>query len=149
VKALSYRVLLPASERASAAARASSKKCGTKPERALRKELWRNGLRYRTNVSKLPGIPDILFPKAHVAVFCDGDFWHGKDWRLRKPRLQRGTNPGYWVSKIERNIERDKKNNRELRKRGWIVLRFWESEIFGDLDRVVAIIQSRIRQDIH
>lgn len=138
---------MPASRRASTAAKGASIKADTKPELRLRQELWRKGLRYRKNVSALPGIPDLIFQKAHVAIFCDGDFWHGKGWKSRKARLTRGANAEYWISKIERNIERDRKTTKTLKKRGWIVLRFWESEIQRDIHGVLATVYSTLHQD--
>jgi DNA mismatch endonuclease (patch repair protein) len=105
---------------------------------ALRRVLFRKGYRYRKDVASLPGRPDIAFPAAKLAVFCDGDFWHGKDWAARKAKLARGTNARYWVAKIERNIERDIANQDELEARGWRVLRLWESEIERAPDAAAA-----------
>ena len=107
MKTPSYKYLNAASASASKAARASSKKQDTKPELRLRRALWRAGHRYRKNVATLPGKPDIVFVRARLAVFCDGDFWHGRNWPERKAKLEQGHNPGYWVAKIERNMERD------------------------------------------
>jgi DNA mismatch endonuclease (patch repair protein) len=126
---VSYRGRRPASPRASAAGRGSSKKVDTKCERVLRKALWAAGYRYRKNVAGLPGHPDIVFLRARVAVFCDGDFWHGRDWERRRERLQAGFNPEYWLAKIQRNMERDRETTFLLERTGWTVLRFWESEI--------------------
>ena len=128
-KAPSYRHLKPASPKASKAARGSSRKKDTKPEVALRKILWARGCRYRKDVASLPGRPDIVFPGAKVTVFCDGDFWHGRDWRHRRRKLLRGHNPEYWIAKIKRNMDRDRRNNRKLEQAGWCVLRFWETDI--------------------
>jgi DNA mismatch endonuclease (patch repair protein) len=125
----SYQGLRPASARASRAARGASKKSDTRPELALRRLLFRAGYRYRKDVAGLPGRPDIAFLKAKVAVFCDGDFWHGRDWAARKAALARGSNAPYWLAKIERNMQRDLESQRKLEARGWLVLRFWESEI--------------------
>jgi DNA mismatch endonuclease (patch repair protein) len=128
-KAPSYQGLRPASARASRAARGASKKRDTRPELALRRLLFHAGHRYRKDVAGLPGRPDLAFLAAKVAVFCDGDFWHGRDWAARKRALARGTNAPYWLAKIERNMERDLESQRALEARGWRVLRFWESEI--------------------
>ena len=128
-QAPSYKGLLPASAHASSAARGASRKSDTKCEVVLRSMLWRSGCRFRKNVRQLPGRPDIVFTKAKVVVFCDGDFWHGKNWQARKQKLRRGTNPSYWIAKIERNMERDRQNTEQLRQQGWRVLRFWESDI--------------------
>lgn len=111
----------------------------------LRKALWKSGIRYRTNVSTLPGKPDIAFIGRRVAVFCDGDFWHGRDWPRRKARLQAGHNPDYWVRKIERNIARDRENQSNLEALGWTVLRFWETEIKQDCARIVAHISQALQ----
>jgi len=135
---LSYKEFSPSSECASAAGRGASRKSDTKPELLLRHALWRAGARYRKSVQELPGKPDIVFKSARIAIFCDGDFWHGKNWKERKQRLKRGSNPDYWVAKIERNIERDRENTRRLQKDGWTVHRFWESEIYNELNRVVS-----------
>lgn len=110
----------------------------TRPELALRKELWRRGLRYRTNVRALPGKPDILFSRPRLAVFCDGDFWHGYNWTLRgygslEEELKRYSKP--WAKKIQRNIQRDQKVNQRLTEMGWTVLRIRESEIKKDVKR--------------
>ena len=79
----------------------------TSIELLLRKELWRRGYRYRKNYSKLPGKPDIALTKYKIAIFCDSEFFHGKDWEVLKPRLEKGDNADYWVKKIARNRERD------------------------------------------
>ena len=118
----SYEGLSPASARASAAARGSSRKSDTRCERALRKELWKAGLRYRKNVGSLPGKPGIVFVGPKVAVFCDGDFWHGRGWEAQRKKLLRGTNPEYWLRKIETNMARDSKNRSELEDRTLVVL---------------------------
>jgi DNA mismatch endonuclease, patch repair protein len=125
----SYKGRRPASPKASAAARGSSKKTDTSCELLLRRAVWALGFRYRKDVQTLPGRPDIVFFKAKVAVFCDGDFWHGRDWESRRQKLARGTNPDYWIAKIQRNMERDRQNTLKLEEMGWMVLRFWESEI--------------------
>jgi DNA mismatch endonuclease, patch repair protein len=92
----------------------------------------------------MPGCPDIVFVRARIAVFCDGDFWHGRDWGLRKERLGRGKNAGYWVSKIERNIERDAQVRDQLERAGWQVLRFWETEILRNGEGMVGEIEAAI-----
>jgi DNA mismatch endonuclease (patch repair protein) len=99
----------------------------TSIEVLLRKALWREGVRYRKNVKTLPGTPDIAIKKYKIAIFCDGELWHGKNWETKKGKFQ--ANHDYWVTKIARNITRDYGNEKELEKMGWIVLRFWGSEI--------------------
>ncbi len=102
--------------------------------------LWAAGCRFRVDLQELPGRPDIVFTKAKLAIFCDGDFWHGNDWPQRKAKLSRGTNAEYWIAKIERNMERDLAVAAELRAQGWIVLRFWESEIRRNPRQVCGLI---------
>lgn len=87
------------------------------------------GLRFRKHVRTLPGKPDIVFSCQRVVVFCDGDFWHGRNWRKDKRRLSAGPNAPYWVAKIEANMNRDKRRNKELRKLGWSVVRVWDSDV--------------------
>lgn len=116
----------------------------TKPELALRKELWRRRLQYRKNYKKLPGKPDIVFPRVRLAVFCDGDFWHGHNWAIRgygslENELRRYSKP--WAEKITRNVQRDKQINRELQALGWRVLRIWESDIKADVKRCGDIVE--------
>jgi len=114
----------------------------TSIELALRKPLWEAGLRYRKHYSKAPGSPDIAFPRENVAVFCDSTFWHGRDWKKRKPRMK--SNREYWVAKIERNIARDKRVNQELKGLKWHVIRFWDVDITESPLRCVAIIKAAL-----
>jgi DNA mismatch endonuclease (patch repair protein) len=99
----------------------------TSIEILLRKELWKRGFRYRKNAKDVFGKPDIVFKGRKVAVFADSEFWHGK--YLMEGKYIPKTNTEFWVEKIERNIERDKLVNRKLKDDGWVVLRFWESDI--------------------
>lgn len=104
----------------------------TKPEELLGSTMWKLGLRYRKHASGLPGSPDFYFKGPKIAVFCDGDFWHGNNWRLRgfdSLEEELSTYSEFWQKKIRRNIERDDQNNIDLRERGWTVIRFWGSEI--------------------
>lgn len=101
----------------------------TSHEILLRMELWRLGLRYRKHAKYLPGKPDIFFPIVKVAVFCDGDFWHGRNWRTLRLKLDQGTNANYWSEKIATNIKRDRRNTALLKKAGWRVIRLWETDI--------------------
>ena len=107
------------------------KSVGTKTEVLLAKALWKKGYRYRKNDKRVAGKPDITFNKLKIAVFCDGEFWHGKDWEIKKANIT--TNEAYWIKKIERNMERDSQVNESLRNNGWIVLRFWHKEIKKNL----------------
>ena len=104
----------------------------------MRRALWRAGCRFRLHVPGLPGRPDIVFPKARVVIFCDGDFWHGKDWEARRAKLAAGHNADYWIAKIDSNRQRDYKQTRALVDQGWTVLRIWESTIRKDLDSAVG-----------
>lgn len=117
---------------------------GTDIEVKLRKALWNNGLRYRKNLKTLPGKPDIAFTKYRLAVFCDSEFWHGKDWEILKSKLEKGTRPDFWIAKIERNRNRDMQTNQELEYMGWTVLRFWGKEILSQTDKCVRVIEETI-----
>lgn len=123
---------------------AGVKREDTRCEVVLRKSLWRMGLRYRKHVAGLPGKPDIVFTKGKVAVFCDGDFWHGRGWKSRKNKLREGSNSSYWIAKIQSNMERDKRNEAELRSSGWTVIRIWESDILRDPDSAATAIAGAI-----
>src|SRR3954462_15077122 len=101
----------------------------TKAEVILRRTLWRLGLRYRLHASDLPGKPDIIFRSKRVAVFCDGDFWHGRNWREQRRRLRQGSNGPYWLAKIAANRQRDSRQTAMLRKKGWTVVRLWETDV--------------------
>ncbi|MHB9026080.1 MAG: DNA mismatch endonuclease Vsr [Armatimonadota bacterium] len=121
----------------------------TTPEIVIRKALWKQGLRYRTNVTSLPGKPDIVFPRQKVVVFVDGDFWHGNQWRRRKHRSLEEqftsiANKDYWLTKIGKNVERDRHRTEELVKAGWRVIRLWESDIMRDLQGSVSMITSAL-----
>lgn len=116
----------------------------TSIEIKLRKALWHRGYRYRKNVATLPGKPDIVLTKYKLAIFCDAEFWHGKDWEVLKPRLVKGTNPEFWVNKIERNRCRDNEINQSLRYMGWTVLRFWGKEILSQTDECIRVIEDAI-----
>ena len=107
----------------------------TGPEKALRKALHRLGLRYRLKTQHLPGRPDLIFPSARLAVFCDGDFWHGRDWGSLQSQLRRRANSDYWIAKIGYNMRRDLEVTRQLTNAKWRVLRIWESEILQDPEK--------------
>ncbi len=109
----------------------------TAPELALRRALFAKGLRFRVNYKALKGHPDIVFTKARMAVFVDGDFWHGHNWALRgysnlDDELSHYSD--YWVTKIRKNVERDQIVNDALKEDGWLVIRIWESNIKNDLN---------------
>ena len=117
----------------------------TSIEVKLRKALWHKGYRYRKNYKILPGTPDIVLTKYKIAIFCDSDFFHGKDWyQVLKPRLEKGSNPEYWVKKIERNMKRDSENDKALLFLGWTVIHFWGSEIQKNIDECIKVIEESI-----
>lgn len=113
-------------------------------ELALRKELWRRGIRYRKNVKSVFGHPDLAFIGKKVAVFCDSEFWHGYDWENRKNDIK--TRREFWIPKIERNIQRDIEVTEELERQGWAVLRFWGKEIKKETVRCADIIQQTLEE---
>ena len=113
-------------------------------ERILRKELWSRGLRYRKNVKSIYGKPDIAFIGKKVAVFCDSEFWHGYAWEIHQEDFR--SNQDFWVSKIERNMQRDIEVNNKLRSEGWIVLRFWGREIKKNTSSCADIIEKAVRE---
>lgn len=80
---------------------------------------------YRKNYKALPGTPDIAIIKYKIAIFCDGEFFHGKDWEVLKPKLEKSINSEFWIKKISRNRERDIDINQKLTFMGWTVIRFW------------------------
>ena len=116
----------------------------TKIEVILRKALWNAGFRYRKNYDKLPGKPDIALTKYKIAIFCDGYFFHGKDWEVLKPKLEKGNNPDFWIKKITRNQQRDDEVNKQLLFMGWTVIRFWGNEIKKNPEQCVKVVEETI-----
>ena len=116
----------------------------TKIEVILRKALWSKGYRYRKNYKKLPGRPDIALTKYKIAIFCDGEFFHGKDWDALKQRLEKINNSEFWINKISRNIERDDEINKKLDFKGWTVIRFWGEDIKKHTDECVKVVEETI-----
>lgn len=114
----------------------------TQPEILLRKALWDKGIRYRLNVKKLPGKPDIVIGKAKLAIFIDGEFWHGYKWEEKKTRIK--ANRDYWIPKIENNMARDLRNTADLETLGYKVFRFWEQQVKKDLEGCVKKITDYI-----
>ena len=110
-------------------------------ERAVRSRLHRRGLRFRKHVKGLPGSPDIVFTRAKLAVFVDGDFWHGWKFEEKKDRYK-----PYWKQKIADNIARDERNFVALRETGWTVIRVWQHEIKKDLNEVVERIAETVEK---
>lgn len=111
-------------------------------ELLLRKELWSRGLRYRKNVNKIFGHPDIVFMSKKIAVFVDSEFWHGYDWDNRKADFK--SNQEFWIPKIEHNIERDKEVNERLCNEGWTVLRFWGKQIKKETAYCADIVEKAV-----
>ena len=116
----------------------------TRIEIALRKALWNKRYRYRKNYKALPGRPDIALTKYKIAIFCDSEFFHGKDWDILKPRLEKGKNSDYWVKKIERNKQRDIEKDQALQYLGWTVIHFWWKDILKNPEECVRVIEEII-----
>lgn len=109
-----------------------------KAETILAKHLWHEGYRYRRNYKRLPGSPDITITRYHIAVFVDGEFWHGENWEERKAKLKH--NREYWIEKIEENMARDKRVDDNLIEMGWIPVHFWEKQVLKNTDECVSAI---------
>ena len=116
----------------------------TKIEEVLRRALWKKGYRYRKNYGGLPGNPDIVLTKYKIAIFCDGEFFYGKDWEVLKPRLEKSNNSEFWINKISRNRERDDEINKRLLFEGWTVIRFWGDDIKKHTDECVKVVEEAI-----
>lgn len=116
----------------------------TSIEVLLRKVLWHKGYRYRKNYKALPGRPDICITKYKIAIFCDSEFFHGKDWDVLKAKLEKGNNGRYWVAKIAENMERDVRYDKELSFLGWTVIHFWGKEIKNNLDECLKVIEEAV-----
>ena len=116
----------------------------TSIELLLRKALWHKGYRYRKNYKALPGSPDIVLTKYKIAIFCDSEFFHGKDWEILKLRLEKGKNPEIKKKKIERNRNRDCENDKKLLFLGYTVLHFWGQDISKHTDECLQTIEEAI-----
>ncbi len=116
----------------------------TSIELLLRKALWKKGIRYRKNYKKIPGTPDIAITQYKIAIFCDSEFFHGKDWEVLRPKLEKGSNPDFWIKKIGKNIEHDNEINKELNFLGWTVIRFWGNDIKKKTDECIKVIEEVI-----
>ena len=124
----------------------------TSIEVKLRRALWAKGIRFRKNYKLLPGTPDIVLTKYKIAIFCDSEFFHGKDWEVLLSKLEKGNNSDYWINKIKRNIERDKSKDKLLHELGWIVIHFWGNDINKNVNECVTkvekiILEERIKGD--
>lgn len=103
------------------------------------KELWHKGFRYQLNDKTLPGSPDIAIRRYNIAIFVDGEFWHGYDWDNKKPKLKR--NREYWIEKIEENMARDTRVDKELLVKGWVPIHFWTKEVLKETASCVQVVQ--------
>ena len=119
----------------------------TKPEKTLRSAVWRRGLRFRKNDPRLPGKPDLVFASAKVAVFVDGDFWHGRTWS-EEGKLPK-TNTEFWEAKFRKNVERDLRVDRELARLGWLPVRIWESSITSDPASAADLVEFIVKRLSH
>ena len=142
----SFVGLAAASEAARRVARGTSIKANTRCEVALRRALWAKGLRFRLGLRGLAGRPDIVFTAARVVVFCDGDFWHGRDLETRLARLASGHNAPYWVAKLRANADRDRRVTAQLELAGWSVIRVWETDILRNPEAVCDLIARRVME---
>jgi DNA mismatch endonuclease (patch repair protein) len=123
------------------------KATNTKPEQKLRRILWALGLRYRLNVKTLPGKPDIVLRRFNLVIFIDGEFWHGHNWEVKKEKIK--SNRGFWLPKIERNIQRDQEVNQQLSKLGFNVIRFWDHQINNDFNWCLQTILDYISESLN
>jgi DNA mismatch endonuclease Vsr len=120
------------------------KASATKAEVLLAKSLFNKGYRYRKNNKSVFGKPDLTFKKIKLAIFVDGEFWHGKDWEIRKENIK--SNRQYWIPKIEKNINRDEVVNTELIKSGWTVMRFWAKNIEKNTELYSDQVEQKIKE---
>jgi DNA mismatch endonuclease (patch repair protein) len=116
----------------------------TKRELAFRKALYAEGYRYRIDYKKLIGRPDIAMKKYKTVIFIDGEYWHGYNWKERKPKIK--TNREFWIAKIERNMQRDSEVNTQLRSLGYTVFRFWDADIKKNLESCLHKVLTHLYQ---
>ncbi|WP_016775769.1 very short patch repair endonuclease [Anaerophaga thermohalophila] len=116
----------------------------TKIEELLAKKLWNKGYRYRRNNKSVFGKPDFTFRKYKIAIFCDSESFHGKDWEAQKHKIK--TNTRFWQEKIKNNIQRDKIVNKTLKENGWKVIRFWGEDIKKNIDFCIAQIETELEK---
>ena len=116
----------------------------TSIEVTLRNALLNKGYRYRKNDKRLPGKPDIVLTKYKIAIFCDSEFFHGKDWEVLRSQLERGKNADFWIKKISKNQQRDEEVNKQLQYLGWTVIRFWGKDITKHTEECVQVIEETI-----
>ena len=123
-----------------------NRSANTRHEALLCVALWRHGFRYRKNVGKLKGKPDIVFQRERVVIFCDGDFLYGRNWAQSRRKLMLVHNADYWVSRIAANRERDRKTAESLESAGWLVIRVWEGDIRKNVNSVALAIERILLQ---
>lgn len=111
----------------------------SKPEMILRRAMWSRNIRYRLHNKDLPGKPDIVIKKYKLAIFVDGEFWHGYNWEEKQKQIK--SNRSFWIPKIERNMQKDRQTNRILTDMGYTVFRFWSREILKELPKVINQIE--------
>lgn len=114
----------------------------TKPELILRRYLWGHGIRYRLKNTDIMGKPDITIRGKKVAIFVDGEFWHGYNWKEKKDKIK--SNRAYWIPKIERNIQRDIITSESLLNNGWKVIRLWANQIRNDINGCFSRISAEL-----
>ncbi len=115
----------------------------TTPEILLQRALRKEKIKFRKNCSILYGKPDIALVDKKIVVFVDGEFWHGYRWKEKKKKIK--NNRAYWIPKIERNIARDKQNNKKLKKAGWQVIRLWQHQVIKDLPGCIQKIKKTLK----
>lgn len=120
----------------------------TSIEVVLRKALWHKGYRYRKNYKKLPGKPDIVLTKQRIVIFCDSEFFHGKDWEVKKGKLEKSKNADYWIPKIEKNMKRDIEHDQSLANMGWTVIHFWGQDILKNTEECIRVIEEAIFENM-
>lgn len=133
--------IFTASKRSEIMSKIKSK--NTKLDRSMAKLLKNSHMQFR-QYPKIFGRPDFLV-KNEIAVFCDGSFWHGRDWQKLKRKLERGNNPEYWVSHISKNRKRDQAVNRRLRKDGYDIIRFWDIDVYKRPDWCINKIKKTLK----
>ena len=116
----------------------------TSIEITLRKALWKRGYRYHKNYRKIPGSPDICLTKYKIAIFCDSEFFHGKDWEVLKVKVEKGNNGKYWSKKIQENMIRDNEKDKALNALGWTVIHFWGKDILNNTEECINVIEEMI-----
>ena len=112
----------------------------------LRRALLELGVGPSTRSDRILGKPDLVFRRAHVVVFCDGDYWHGRNLERRLAKLEAGHNAGYWVAKITSNVARDRRVTAALEGEGWLVLRYWETDIKKHAERIAQEVAAHVRE---